>query len=109
MPKYHAFGKGGMKRDTLTNLDDLPNIGPAMVRDFERIGITAPRQLCGKDPYALYNKLCRVTGKRHDPCVLDTFISAVRFMDGAPAKPWWAYTAERKKTLQKQTKVAGKR
>jgi hypothetical protein len=26
-----------------------------------------------------------------------TFISAVRFMEGAPARPWWHYTAERKK------------
>lgn len=98
-----------MKRDQLANLDDLPNIGPAMVRDFRRIGITAPKQLRGGDPYAMYDKLCRVTGKRHDPCVLDTFISAVRFMDGAPAKPWWAYTAERKKELQERAKRPIKR
>lgn len=97
-----------MKRDDFKDLQDLPNIGPAMVRDFAQIGITAPKQLCGRDPYALYEKLCRVTGHRHDPCVLDTFISAVRFMDGAPAKPWWAYTAERKKTLQKRPKLDSK-
>jgi hypothetical protein len=31
--------------------------------------------------------------------VLDVFLSAVRFMEGAPARPWWHYTAERKRAL----------
>ena len=77
-------------------LEHLPNIGPAMVADFHALGITLPAQLVGGDPYALYQRLCELTGARHDPCVLDTFISAVRFMDGAPPHPWWHYTAERK-------------
>ena len=38
-------------------------------------------------------------GQRHDPCLLDTFIAAVRYMEGAPKKPWWKYTAERKREL----------
>ena len=74
----------------------LPNIGPAMAGDFKALGITRPAQLTGKDPYTLYQRLCEITGARHDPCVLDTFISAVRFMDGEPPRPWWHYTAERK-------------
>ena len=74
----------------------LPNIGPAMAGDFKVLGITRPTQLTGKDPYTLYQRLCEITGARHDPCVLDTFISAVRFMQGAPPHPWWHYTAERK-------------
>lgn len=78
-------------------LADIPNIGPAMVEDFRNIGIERPAQLAGKDPYALYERLCRVTGVRHDPCVIDTFISAVRFMEGAPPRPWWHYTPERKR------------
>ena len=31
---------------------------------------------------------------------LDVFISAVRFMEGAPARAWWHYTKERKRVLQ---------
>src|SRR3546814_7171550 len=58
------------------------------------LGIEQPAQPVGKDPHALYERLCRLTGVRHDPCVLDTFISAVRFMEGAPPRPWWHYTAE---------------
>jgi predicted flap endonuclease-1-like 5' DNA nuclease len=80
-------------------LEDLPNVGPAVAADLRAIGIARPAQLAGRDPYALYEALNRRTGVRHDPCVLDTFIAAVRFVEGAPAKPWWAYTAERKRTL----------
>jgi hypothetical protein len=47
----------------------------------------------------MYDDLCRLTGQRHDPCLLDTFIAAIRFMEGGPKKPWWSYTAERKREL----------
>jgi len=79
------------------SLAQIPNIGPAMVGDFHRLGITVPTQLQGKDPYALYTQLCQLTSARHDPCVLDTFMAAVDFMEGAPPRPWWHYTAERKR------------
>ena len=39
------------------------------------------------------------TGQRHDPCLLDTFIAAARYMAGEPKRPWWKYTAERKREL----------
>ena len=86
-------------RAAITRLEDLPNIGKAVAADLRGIGIRTPAQLGGKDPYALYAKLNRVTGARHDPCVLDTFIAVVRFVDGGPSRPWWAFTAERKRTL----------
>lgn len=83
----------------LARLEDVPNVGPAIAADLRRLGIAVPADLPGRDPYALYDDLCRITGQRHDPCVLDTFIAAVRFMEGAPAKPWWKYTAERKREM----------
>lgn len=88
-----------MKRDQCTHLEDLPNVGRSIAGDLRLIGIKQPKQLCGRDPYKLYEKLCRLTGERHDPCVIDTFISIVRFMDGGPAKPWWHFTAERKRAM----------
>lgn len=78
-------------------LEDIPNIGPAIARDLRSLGIEAPAALRGADPWALYGRLNALSGIRHDPCVLDTFIAATRFMDGEPARPWWAYTAERKR------------
>jgi hypothetical protein len=80
-------------------LEDLPNIGPAIAADLRQLGITKPSELLGRDPYAMYDDLCRITGQRHDPCLLDTFIAAVRYMEGEPKKPWWKYTAERKREL----------
>ncbi|MFO1398443.1 MAG: helix-hairpin-helix domain-containing protein [Burkholderiales bacterium] len=87
-------------------LTDLPGIGHAVAEDLRRIGVRAPRDLAGRDPFALYDKLNRVTGQRHDPCVLDTFIGAVRYVDGAPARPWWHYTRERKRVLAAQAAPA---
>ena len=83
----------------IARLTDIPNIGPAMARDLNLLGIEQPDQLRGCDPYRLYEELGRITGKRQDPCVLDVFIAAVRYIEGAPARPWWHYTAERKATL----------
>ncbi|GAC1633112.1 MAG: hypothetical protein NVS9B10_28210 [Nevskia sp.] len=76
---------------------ELPNIGPAMAQDFAQLGLRHPRELRGLDALTLYRKLCRLTKQRQDPCVLDTFIAAVDFANGAPARPWWDYTAERKR------------
>ena len=77
-------------------LEQLPNIGPSLAADLRLIGIQHPTELRGKDAFVLYQKLCAATGQRHDPCVLDTFMVATDFMGGAPAAPWWHYTAQRK-------------
>jgi len=77
-------------------LEQLPNIGPSLAADLRLIGIREPRELRGKDAFVLYQKLCAATGQRQDPCVLDTFMAATDFMRGAPAAPWWSYTAQRK-------------
>lgn len=86
-------------REHLEALTDLPNIGPSLAGTLRTVGVMAPQDLVGADPYELYDRLEVVTGVRHDPCVLDTFISVVRFMNGEDPQPWWAYTAERKGVL----------
>jgi hypothetical protein len=96
--------KSRAKRDRVTELEQIPNVGPATAGDFRLLGIAAPADLRGQDAYALYDRLCALTGVRHDPCVIDVFLAAVRFMEGRPAKPWWAYTAERKRELAKRGK-----
>jgi hypothetical protein len=77
-------------------LEQLPNVGPAIAADLRLIGIRDPKELAERDAFALYQALCRATGRRQDPCVLDTFMAAVDFMHGATAAPWWRYTAQRK-------------
>ena len=83
-------------RNKLLQLTDLPNIGKAGAADLRLLGIQTPNDLIGCDPFQLYNQLCTVTQTRHDPCVLDVFISITRFMQGEPARVWWDYTEERK-------------
>jgi len=82
-------------RRDLASLQEIPNVGPSLAESLERAGIKRPGQLKGKDPHVLYATLCKRTGVRHDPCVLDTFISAVRYMEGGPVQPWWNFTTER--------------
>lgn len=77
-------------------LEQLPNIGPSIAGDLRLIGVKYPRELATADALQLYHRLCTFTGKRHDPCVLDTFMAATDFMRGAEPRPWWAYTAQRK-------------
>ena len=77
-------------------LEQLPNIGPAMAADLRALGIQHPTELAQRDAFALYQSLCSLSGKRQDPCVLDTFMAATDFMRGAAPAPWWAYTARRR-------------
>jgi len=84
-------------RETISNLEDLPNIGKSMAANLRLVNIKHPQDLIDKDPYQLYDKLCSVTGKQHDPCVIDVFLSVVDFMESGDARLWWEYTTERKK------------
>ena len=76
--------------------EQLPNVGPAMAADLRALGLSHPQELAHRDAFVLYQRLCALTGKRQDPCVLDTFMAVTDFMRGAAPAPWWAYTAQRK-------------
>jgi hypothetical protein len=82
-----------------SDLLELANVGPAVARYLERVGITQTSQLAGRDAVEIYEQMCAVSGRRLDPCLLDTVMSAVEQADGGPARPWWHYTAERKRML----------
>ena len=88
-----------MRQTHPTELEELPNIGPAIAAKLRRIDILVPSDLVGRDPYAMFDELTARTGQRHDPCLLDAFIAATCFMSGDPARPWWSYTEERKRRL----------
>jgi len=90
-----------MPRIDIKKLQDIPNVGKVIESNFLLIGINKPGELVGRDPYKMYRDLCNVTGEQYDPCVIDIFISAVKYMEGGPAKKWWEFTAERKKKMAK--------
>lgn len=86
-----------MLRDEVKRFRDIPNVGKAIEKSFVDLGLSHPKELIGNDPYQLYEDLCTITKKKQDPCVIDVFISAIRYMEGGPAKKWWEFTDERKK------------
>ena len=81
-------------------LADLMSIGPAMLRDFDQLGIRSVAELAKQDPKKMYARLAHRTGQRIDPCVLDTFSAAVAQARNPrlPAEQcqWWYYSRKRK-------------
>lgn len=92
----NAVNPARVRRDALHALTDLPNVGPSIAGDLRLIGIERPQQLLAADALSMYEALCRKTGVRHDPCVIDVFLSITAFMRGEDARPWWDFTAQRK-------------
>lgn len=81
---------------------DLVSIGPAMLRDFELLGVRSVAQLARAKPATLYEKLCKVTGQSHDICCLDVFSAAVAQARNphlpAAQRQWWYWSRLRKKS-----------
>ena len=85
---------------TVRQLGDLISVGPAMLRDFEQLGIRSVVQLARQHPRRMYDRLNQLTGHRQDPCVLDTFYAAVAQARN-PRLPvekcrWWWWSRKRK-------------
>jgi hypothetical protein len=89
-------------RSRVVVLTDLPNVGEAGAQDLRLLGIHQPSQLVGKCPFEMYEVLCAKTSTRHDPCIIDVFMSVTRFMAGEEPRPWWMFTEERKQLLKQK-------
>lgn len=68
-----------MKKKALNRrkLEDLVSVGPATLKDFSALGIKTVQKLAQQEARDLYNKLCKLTGVRQDPCVEDVFAAAI--------------------------------
>ena len=88
------------KASEATKLEQIPNIGTSIANDLRMLGITKPEQLKGKNGLVLYKQMNKISGTRHDPCLADTFMAAVDFMNGGKPKPWWKFTEKRKEILK---------
>jgi len=82
-------------------LADLISIGPAMLRDFDLLGIRSVAELAKQDPQQMYKKLGRVARQHQDICVLDVFCAAVAQARNprlaAEKCQWWWWSEKRKK------------
>jgi predicted RecB family nuclease len=83
-------------------LADLASVGPAMLRDFERLGIRTVAELARRKPEKLYEQLCTVTRRSQDICVLDVFRCAVAQARNprlpAAQRNWWYWSRQRLKS-----------
>ncbi len=80
-------------------LKELRGIGKSMLLDFELLGVANVADLARRDGFVLYKELEEKTGKRQDPCVLDTFRCAIAQARN-PQLPreqcdWWWWSRER--------------
>ena len=87
-------------------LEDLISVGPAMLRDFELLGIRSITKLAKQDPQRMYDQLARVARQHQDICVLDVFRAAVA-QARDPRLPaaqcqWWYWSRKRKATDARQ-------
>ncbi len=96
-----------MKTQT-RELAELISVGPAMLRDFEMLGIRSVEQLAKQEPVRMYRRLERLTEQPQDPCVLDVFCAAVE-QARDPRLPveqsqWWWWSRRRKEEAEKKKK-----
>jgi Pathogenicity locus len=101
-----ANEKGRHSMDTQRQLKDLISIGPAMLKDFEQLGIKSVPQLAKQQPMKMYQRLQRLRGQPMDICVLDTFDAAVAQARNPrlPAEKcqWWYWSRKRKSSAAKR-------
>ena len=81
-------------------LKNLVSVGPATLRDFELLGVRDVEHLALCDPKELYERLCEITGERHDPCCEDVFRAAVAQARNpnlpAEQRRWWYWSRKRR-------------
>jgi nucleotidyltransferase/DNA polymerase involved in DNA repair len=77
----------------------IPGIGKSLSRDLVDLGIHRVRDLKGRDPERLYQKLAKLRHTHIDRCVLYTFRCAVYFATETKHDPqllkWWNWKDRR--------------
>jgi hypothetical protein len=74
----------------------LANVGAAVYKDLQLLGIKTVEQLAHKDPDILYAQLQKITGVKQDPCVWDVFAAIIHEAKTGEKLPWWHWTPIRK-------------
>ncbi len=85
-------------------LKDLVSVGPATLKDFDRLGITEVRNLIGCDAHELYMRLREIRGMKLDPCCEDVLRAAIAQAEDPrlPAeKKKWPYWSKVRKAAAK--------
>lgn len=81
-------------------LAELQSVGPRTAEDLAKLGIARVEDLRGQDAHALWERLCRESGVRHDPCVEDVLAAAIAQAEDpelpAERRTWWYWSRVRR-------------
>jgi len=99
-------------RTETRQIKDLVSIGPAMLEDFEVLGINSVAQLRRRNPQRMYRELCRIKKQVIDPCCLDVFVAAVAQAKDPnlpiEQRQWWYWSRVRKRSPKASTRPRGR-
>lgn len=118
-PALHRRTSGAISRargDELTALaafQTLGSVGRETARDLVRLGFHRISDLKRQDPRTLYERMCRLTRTRQDPCVEDAFRCAIAQARDpklpAPLRNWWSWTPVRGRPMSARPPALAKR
>jgi hypothetical protein len=84
-----------MKSTARDELRRIPGVGPTIAQDLRNLGIERIGDLRGRDPQALYDRLCELQGMHVDRCMLYVLRCAVYYASEFPHDPellkWWSW------------------
>jgi hypothetical protein len=78
----------------MSELREIPGVGPETERDLLALGITHRDQLVGRDPEALFARLAQHQGGTTDRCNLYVYRCAVYWAEGGRDPEllrWWRW------------------
>ena len=80
-------------RRALRDLMRIPGVGKSLAADLIKLGYYKVEDLKGEDSQEMYERLCALSGKTQDRCVLYVFRCAVYFAQESHPDPellkWW--------------------
>lgn len=78
---------------SVSELREIPGVGPSIEKDLQELGYFSVADLKGANPEKMYEKSCRVAGKRIDRCLLYVYRCAVYYATYPVHDPdklkWW--------------------
>jgi hypothetical protein len=92
-----------MELKAMSEFQSIPSIGKKFAEDLMQLGLYSLKEIRGKDPAKLFDRLELQIGARIDPCVEDQFRLVVYYADHPDSvRNWWDFTSERKAFRQKK-------
>jgi hypothetical protein len=89
----NTFNMKITKKDVLKNFQTIPGVGKAISEDLWSLGLRKISDMKGKNPEALYEKLCKIQHSKIDRCMLYVLRCAVYFASNSrhekEALKWW--------------------